>query len=188
MGLPDGYYYVAFRELKTEKHPVPKRIQLSARLLGVVSAQTTFWVMPVFDHLAHPIFGWPEDREEAWRYAKWKYDVLTSSLTSISYAPGQTEAGLTSTLTDACTLGPDAFSSENSCAGTLAHENVHGIQTADYIFSSQASWAAGFSKFAEVDAYNVEIQKAGHHGYSPEEIAHATAWRDYYDRKGPKPD
>jgi len=186
---PSKWYYDAFLEAKTEKHPVPKRVDFAVKIGDSECATRHILVIPVFDHLAFPVFDYPEDRNEAWRYVIWKYGVSTFWLTSISYDPNQTEfPGLTSTFTDACTLGPPAFSTENFCASTIAHENVHGQQTADYIFSSQASWAAGFAHFAEVDAYNVELQKAEHHGLSESEIAEITAWRDYYNREGPKPD
>lgn len=72
-----------------------------------------------------------KDREFAWRYARWKYDISTSNLSSISYDDSQTKyAGWTVTRTDAMTLGPPAYTDgEWACASVLGHENVHGAQS-----------------------------------------------------------
>ena len=68
------------------------------------------------------------NREIAWKYAKWKYDISTSNLKEITYDPGQTTAGNTNHLYQTMTLGTGAFSEEWSCASIIGHENVHGGQ------------------------------------------------------------
>ena len=133
------------------------------------------------------VHGSAEDRESAWRYSRWKYGINTGSLRGISYNSNQRENGLTNIYTKNCNLGPGAFDSENLCASTLGHENVHGGQPSWYLFLSTYTWRLGGRDFAEVEAYNWEISNANKTGLSPAELNDVIAWRNYYNRKGPKP-
>lgn len=72
------------------------------------------------------------DYEKAWQYAKWKYSISTSYLSSISYDPSLVQMAITEMSTPkyarTMKLGKGAFVDENVCASTLVHENVHGGQ------------------------------------------------------------
>ncbi len=164
------WFYEAFSEDQTQKHPAPKRVSLAAKINGTKVASTRIWVMPVFSHLSNPMLSvYAEDREHAWRYARWKYNIDTSNLASIAYNPITPTSGPCAG-GDACTsafnntqLYPGAFSSENCCASTLGHENVHGGQ--DPLFR------AYYPHCAELEAYNWELNNATATGLSAEEIA-----------------
>ncbi len=181
--------YTAFIENKGEKHPA---LYKNVEIISLIEKDESAGLLPfpfiqsVFQYLANSRIG-KEDRERAWQYVKWKYNIKISSLSGVSYSSSQETDGLTNTYTDICTLGPGAFSNENHCASTLGHENVHGRQSAFYIMRSVVSWAIGRPHFAEVEAYNWEIDNAEKTGIDLRDISEAIAWRDYYNRKGTKP-
>ena len=183
------WLYAPFSELKTAKHPAAVRtVYIAAKYNGLERAENNFFVFSVFTYFGSPVSPF-RDLEQAWKYAKWKYNIDTSALSSISYDATITgKAAWTDAITKECRLGSSAFGSENQCASILGHENVHGVQSAAYIYASWANWAIGGSDFCEVDAYNWEINHATQTGLSPGELSTVIGYRNYYDRQGPKPE
>jgi hypothetical protein len=154
------WHYDAFTEAKTQKHPVPKAVHFVATINGGACATEHITVSPVFRHLASPMLGiYTQDRENAWKYARWKYDIDTSNLDSISYNASLGERGLTTGDVwggNYCELGPESFAlstgSENLCASTMGHENVHGGQ--GYLYRQL------YPDCAETEAYLWELNNA----------------------------
>ena len=146
-----------------------------------------------------------EDRETAWRYAEWKYDIGTPKLPGgISYDPTLGTIAMTSHAGagNYCRLGPDAFTrSENICASVMGHENVHGGQTAAEILFYKArfvlylaggGWPSstfGGPRTDEVEAYQWEINHQADTVTDTDAtyIADCLAWRKYYNCEGPHP-
>ncbi|OGV68029.1 MAG: hypothetical protein A3K18_28245 [Lentisphaerae bacterium RIFOXYA12_64_32] len=186
--------YEAFEEPKTEKHPNLKTVRLVAVLapnpppeVVLPNVQTNVYVYTVFDYKANQPAGIPGDRNAAWQFAKWKYDIDTSGLSSIAYDQNLGHAGSTSTVTDACALGPSAFVSENICASVMGHENVHGVQEAWFILWSVNRFNAGLPQEAEKQAYQWEIDHQSDTGTDAGYIDNVQAWWNYYNCTGPYP-
>ncbi|MDD4111326.1 MAG: hypothetical protein PHS54_07325, partial [Clostridia bacterium] len=183
------WVYVPFAELKTGKHPSMFRtIYIAGKFKEVEYATDQFLVVSIFTYFGSIALPDSQDRERAWRYARWKYDIDTSALGPISYDKNLPYPGETSGFADDCKLGPGAFSSENFCASVLGHENVHGIQGWENRLYSGLDWLAGKVHWTEVEAYNWQINTSDQIGLSQNELNDIIAWRNYYNRQGPKPE
>ena len=107
-------------------------ITINSKILNVGSSQyVKLSLLSVFHYYGTKNNG----RNNAWQYARWKYDISVAALNSVGYDPSQSTAGLTNTYTNNMTLGTSAFAEEWSCASILGHENVHGGQ--DSLMNSQ---------------------------------------------------
>jgi hypothetical protein len=194
--------YNAVEELKTEKHPAPKRAVIVAKITGkeigqplkILVKPVFLWLTTFHQHGPGLIAHAPTDADynQAWKYAKWKYDIKTNFLRSILFARDQTQSGLTKfgggQFQRDCTLGFGAFSSENLCASTLGHENLHGRQP-DIMF--RPIWFVihpiDGEKLVELPAYRWEKQNATRTGLSAIELAEVDAWINYFLNGGPRP-
>jgi len=160
------WLYESFTESQTEKHPVPKQIIFTASIDDTQCATEHLTVCPIFRHLSAPMLGiYTQDRENAWKYARWKYSIDTSDLDSITYNDSLGDRGQTTSYVlggNFCELGPAAFDDENLCASTLGHENVHGGQ--EYLFRQL------YSDCAEAEAYLWELNHADTTGISSIDI------------------
>ena len=100
-------------------------VTINSKILGIASTKSIrLNIASVFYHYGTN----NNNRDKAWQYAKWKYDIPISNLNSISYVASQSTGGLTNNYTKNMTLGTGAFSEEWSCASIIGHENVHGAQ------------------------------------------------------------
>jgi len=176
--------YTPFAEAKTEKHPTAKEVYIVPKFNGkvcgneiYVRVNTVFQLLTV-GYSSGGQYHTPteDDYNSAWQYAKWKYNIVTTGLTSIAYDANQIKRGLTFTPTGDCTLGHSAFENENWCASTMGHEEIHGVQGYWYCFYHQFRGSDHF----DVPAYQWEIDNASNTGISTSEIQTATQWRDYY--------
>jgi len=190
---PARWLYIPFEEAKTEKHPRNVNLMVVPMVDGVVVGDPVrIRVQTVFNHLTGVHGHRPgqgihmpqhDDFELAWRYAKWKYDIDTSNLTTIKYAPDIGAMGLTNpgvaNIGRHCRLGQTAFLSENTAASVLGHENVHG---------GQSIWTfIGPTKNAEIPAYSWEIRNSVRTGISKFHLDECKAWLAYFQGRGPKP-
>ena len=150
------WWYVAPRESRDEKHPSDMFVAFDTYYdsdnISNSSNDFAVRVVPVFSYL-----GIAGPNADVWNYIAWKYPVVFQSgrnLSSISYAPAQTEMSLTSRFGGSvgsrpCTLGNQAFANENILASVIGHENVHGGQS-----------GLVTNKLAETLAYGWEVANA----------------------------
>lgn len=182
------WHYTAFSEEKFHKHPKLKKVVIVARMYGAASGVGYVKINSIFDHLVNPTTGYTADKESAWQYAQWKYDVDTSALASISYSAGQTDKAGNTTLLNNCTLGPPAFYSENDCASTLIHENKHGQQSIGNRIQSSDQFFYNLGKdFCEIEAYDTELSNVSKTEINAAEVQSVKDWKAYYNCTGPKP-
>jgi len=176
--------YSSFTEPKTAKAARDKFAIVVAKIDNdLLCADYRVLVKPVFDWLnsyhqhgpgegRHPTQA--SDREIAWRYARWKYDIVSSNLANISYTPsgnGNAETDITGPRgARNCLLHAPAFSTENWCASDIGHENVHGGQSFNPFLKSWARNLFGtFDRKIEYPAYKWQADNAEKCGLSASE-------------------
>ncbi len=174
-----------FAEAKTDKNPGGRNVLIVAKkgTGGPKLAETMLFIRTVFIYSKDILGGY----ESAWKYAQWKYDAPRDKLDTVAFGPNIAEdRAQTALSTDDkradCKLGRKAFSSENYCASTIGHENVHGNQKYTYFINHQTRG----TDHAEVPAYQWEIDHANDTGINQQDIGIITGYRDYY--KGDRPD
>jgi len=195
--------YDSCTEPQTNKNPPwLVYVNIHAKRNGVTLATCKIKVFNVFRYFSGEALH--RNRDTAWQYAKWKYDIKTVNLSAIMYVESLTEPGDTNVLTKTCRLGPYAYmdvekKDENACASTLGHENVHGGQTLlesvtagnqFFVYRAYGGYPSsthGGPEFTEVAAYDWEISNAAGTGISSNWLNEAAAWRNYYNCTGPKP-
>ena len=173
--------YETYLEEKTEKSPARKTVTINALFENKEFSYLDIPVETVFRFLY--ISGYANDKESAWKYAKWKYDVNTGNLVSIEYDESVDKDAITTCNIlgeHSCRLGPQAYDSENYCASTLGHENVHGGQPYSYF----QSWFyidhwifpgdKDYYKLVESPAYQWELDNHESIGLSSVELSIVT--------------
>lgn len=178
------FEYTSFLEPKSEMAPKEKSVTIIAKIDDdELCAKHNVRVLPVFRWLVslhqhgpeaprHP----PEDSdyETAWRYARWKYDISTSNLSSIvfnRFSPLGADAMVSfssgSRGARPCIIYESAFTTENYCASVLGHENVHGGQSVNFLILSYAARLTGaFNRKIEYPAYRWQVENADRCGLS----------------------
>jgi hypothetical protein len=176
--------YIPFKEVDSEKHPMTKTAEIVA--LFDKSQCSNIIIIHVKSVFLFLTTGSGFDYNKAIEYTKYKYNMSTDKLTSITYSValsgkrrGEVRVGV-SGVGRYCKLGPGAFESENICASVLGHENVHG---------GQHWWLfmPNMEAQAEIPAYTWELNNAGRTGIDSSYKSECRAWINFFKGKGPKP-
>lgn len=170
------------RDMKraTNDNLKPQELIFDLKLFGSVADQETFTILSVFEYLKVQA----SDYDEAIRYSALKYDVQMSA----TYDPSLTASGATYSLTLATKIGPDGMRTENVCASTLIHEQVHHGQGSPMLYRmglGASFWDARSTTplnaitkpyvleyaYGELEAYYTELVDRSHTEISQSEIS-----------------
>lgn len=174
--------YEAFEEAQTEKHPLEKKLTITATYDDVeicpplsLSIRTVFaWLTEPHRHGSGGASHNPAvdaDYVKAIAYAKWKYGLKLGNLRTIVFVRNLGSDGLTFTGGGVgkkdCKLGSTAFGgrtssthAENWCAATMIHENLHGSQSPPNFWYQMKASLHDKDKDYEVPAYQEQLDKA----------------------------